>query len=133
MAERRRGEDQGAGDGEVGDATGDRHPLGRRGKAHPVQHPVRLGEQVEPPEGGAPAGDLGDDCVRRIGEDLVGEVGGAKEREVVAPGERGRPFSLLSCRHELRGALTPALRQLREAVMGLRRARGDRRPASEAL
>ena len=77
-------DEQGLPDGQIRRALGHRNPVVGRGEADPLELAVDLGQDVGPREGGPALGDLADGHAGGVGEDLVGQVAGSQQRQVVA-------------------------------------------------
>ena len=84
-----------------------------------------LGQQVHAAEGGVALGHLGQHRLGGVGQDGVGQVSRAQQREVVAPGQAGHPGHLVFSRDMAPGPLSPVLGQLGEAPVALGGPGGD--------
>ena len=111
---------EGLGQGQVRGALGHRDPLVWRGEADTVELAVHLGQDVGPGEGGPALGHALDRHAGGVGQDLIGQVAGAQEGQIVAIGQPGHPGVRLVSDVPL-GSSSPPSRQLTQAVMLLGR------------
>ena len=77
---------------------------------------MHLGHDVGPAVGGAALGDVADRHAGGVDQDFLGQIGGAKERQVVAIGELSHPCALVIS-DVGRGPPSPPSRQLVETVL----------------
>ena len=118
------------GQSEVSRALGDGDPLVGRGEADPVQLAVHLGQDVGPAEGGPTFGHRLDRHAGGVGQDLIGQVAGVQERQVVAIRQSRDPGDLVVADVAL-GPPAPAPGHLGQAVVLLGRPGLERRPAPQ--
>ena len=85
------GDEQRLPGGQVGGALGHGNPIVRRGEADTVELAMDFSQDVGPGEGGPSLRDLADRDRCCVGEDLVGQVTGSEQRQVVAVGEASHP------------------------------------------
>ena len=111
---------EGLGQGQVRGALGHRDPLVWRGEADTVELAVHLGQDVGPGEGGPALGHALDRHAGGVGQDLIGQVAGVQEGQIVAIGQPGHPGVRLVSDVPL-GSSSPPSRQLTQAVMLLGR------------
>ena len=86
-----RRDEQRLGQGQVSGALGHGDPLLGRGEADTVELAVHLGQDVGPGEGGPALGHRLHRHAGGVGQDLVGQVAGVQEGQIVAIGQPGHP------------------------------------------
>ena len=99
-------DEQGLPERQIRRALGHRNAVVGRGEADPLELAVDLGQDVGPREGGPALGDLADGHAGGVGEDLVGQVPGAQQRQIVAVRQPRYPGLRISSDVEL-GAVAP--------------------------
>ena len=107
-------------DRQIRGALGHRNPVVGRGEADPLELAVDLGQDVGPRESGPALGDLVDGHAGGVGEDLVGQVAGSQQRQVVAFRQPRHPGLRISSDVVL-GALAPPLGHGTEGAVLLER------------